>query len=300
MAHFAGIESFSTDVRTEGRHFKETGHAGTGIKDILSGNPEVVDRKTGPLPSALVDNIVGGTTTQDADEVPETRKRNFFPEHDASHNDASNMALSLMAPLETAKPHGQGLRTFFAEAAAAKPREGGSVAGLLGGQDAGVSMATFVPTLDVDKKQLKGSSGVQGLLSGGDGAAPKTTKQEELEMVTKQQTTKHIKVFKDADANEISNVLSQVAPAEAPPVPPPVDTSKENSAALASLLAIDDALADTSGANVEPPQKQARKIVMENRRTSQMAYVMGKPDTEEPKRKLGTRHPNLESSIDFY
>ena len=96
-------------------------------------------------------------------------------------------------------------------------------------------------------------------------------------------------IFQEMAKDEMGNVITQVPPSEAPPVPPSVDQCKENSAQLASLLAVDDA--QSQPAQEEPPRKQARKLCPD-RRSSQMGLCLAMDGNVQLKRKLASRNPN--------
>ena len=278
MANFlggsAGLKSFSNDNRSEGRHFK--GGSSEAVKNILSAVPLPKAAPPAPQPTAAADHLVAGTTTSDAPTVCATQKRTFFPEHEAA---SDTMGLSLMGPTQVSAPHGEGIRTFHDQGRT----EGDTTARLLGGDDAVFSKSTFVPTLDVDIAQLKSSSAVGGVLTAPEGGDDRAKKSK----------VSSIKIFSEED--QMGNVLSQVAPKDAPAATPPVVENKENSNAMASLLAVDEAL-ENSTSTQEPPRKQARKAVPD-RRSSQMGFCLGKVDPAEPKRKLVNRNPNTETTL---
>ena len=213
----------------------------TEVKAILAGEPPVEARHAKAEPAAKVDHIKAGTTIDSAPVVAETHKKSLPSDLEAVRD---NMSLSLAGPLEDALPHGEGIRTFFDTT----NKNGMDMVQLLGDNDTkSVKTATpkFVPSLDVDIIKLKGSS-IGSLLEAPEKDAP-----------SKSKTKQSIKIFQETAKDEMGNIITQVPPPEAPPVPPSVDQCKENSAELASLLAVDDA--QSQPAQEEPPRKQARK-----------------------------------------
>ena len=273
MAFFAqaGLKSFSNNCRPEGRHFV---HDNTiEVKAILAGEPPVEARHAKAEPAAKVDHIKAGTTIDSAPVVAETHKKSLPSDLEALRD---NMSLSLAGPLEDALPHGEGIRTFFDTT----NKNGMDMVQLLGDNDTkSVKTATlkFVPSLDVDIIKLKGSS-IGSLLEAPEKDAP-----------SKSKTKQSIKIFQETAKDEMGNIITQVPPSEAPPVPPSVDQCKENSAQLASLLAVDDA--QSQPAQEEPPRKQARKSCPDHR-SSQMGLCFAMDGDVQLKRKLASRNPN--------